>query len=151
VTLSQSTNPQNNSNEELIVLTKSKHDALRKDIEDYKNLLIKYQSTKIEYDVLVNDLERQSKLTSSTFDQLKKSNNRVDYLESELATIKDKLEKLAESNSDYKKSYAALEREYYKEKRKVYKLKKQQGGVYVWRGLAIFMTVAFIIIAGEKN
>lgn len=43
-------------------MTKAKHEALRRDIEDYKLLLIKYQNLRIEQEILVYDLERQAKL-----------------------------------------------------------------------------------------
>ncbi len=148
--LSQSI-PNNQSNEELIVLTKTKHDALRKDIEDYKILLVKYNSIKIEYDVILNDLERQAKLSTTTFNQLKKANQQIDYLESELATTKNKLEVLSASNDELKKAYANLEKQYYKEKRRVYKMKKQQANVYLWRYAAIFATICVFIVAGNNN
>jgi len=148
--LSQSI-PNNQSNEDLIVLTKAKHDALRKDIEDYKILLIKYQSLKVEYDVIISDLERQTKLSSTSFDKLVKSNQQIDYLESELGTIKNKLEVLSASDSELKKAYANLEKQYYKEKRKVYKMKKQQTNVYIWRFTAIFAIICVFIVAGNNN
>lgn len=132
-------------------MTKAKHDALRKDIEDYKILLIKYQSLKIEYDVTLSDLERQAKLSTSTFDQLKKANTQIDYLESELATVKNKLEILSASNSELKKAYANLEKQYYKEKRKVYRMKKQQAGVYIWRFTTIFAIICVFLVAGNNN
>lgn len=141
----------NNNDEELIVLTKSKHDALRKDIEDYKNLLVKYQALRVEFDVTISDLERQTKLSTNTFDQLKKVTQQVVYLESELATAKEKLDKLAISDRELKKSYASLQKEHYKEKRKVYKLKKQQANVYIWRYAAITAVVFMIIIAANNN
>lgn len=136
--------------EELIVLTKSKHDALRKDIDDYRNLLIKYQSVKIEYDVVVADLERQTKTSGKTFDELKKANLKIVSLENEVSSLRNEIYDLNSRLSDLDKSYKRLDKMYYTEKGKVHRLKKGQAEVYAWKGAALFFFLCIFIVAGNN-
>src|SRR5258705_7363897 len=81
---SQSTENQTN---DVIIMSKDKHEALRRDIEDYKLLLIKYQSLRSEQDVLVGDLDREGKLLTSKNEAFIQSLSHIAYLESELNTV----------------------------------------------------------------
>lgn len=134
----------------MIIMSKEKHEALRRDIEDYKLLLIKYQSLRIEQETLTADLERQAKLLESKTETLDAARKRVEYLESEITTLRTQIEqqqqKIAEMDAVYKNIY----KNYYAEKGKVYRLKKGQGSVYAWKGAAVFFFVAMLIV-GSHN
>jgi hypothetical protein len=113
--------------------------------------LIRYQSLKIEYETTISDLERQSKTTEKTFDELKKANSRIAFLESELEDLKLKIYTLGEKYVDAEKKYRLVEQMYYNEKSKVYKMKKQQANVYIWRWTAIFAIICMFIVAGNNS
>jgi chromosome segregation ATPase len=128
-------------------MTKAKHEALRRDIEDYKLLLIKYQTLRIEQEILVSDLERQAKLLESKNDNLSEIRKRVDYLESELNTLREKIEKQSASIAEKEKLYNDLKKMYYKEKAKNVRMQKGQAEVYIWKGAAIFFFFAMLLLA----
>lgn len=128
-------------------MTKAKHEALRRDIEDYKLLLIKYQSLRIEQEILVSDLERQSKLLESKNDNLSELRKRVDYLDSELNSLRNTIEKQSATIAEKERIYGNLSRMYYKEKGKNVRMQKQQAEVYIWRGAAIFFFFAMLLLA----
>jgi chromosome segregation ATPase len=128
-------------------MTKAKHEALRRDIEDYKLLLIKYQTLRIEQEILVSDLERQAKLLESKNNNLSEIRKKVEYLESELNTLKEKIEKQSVAMVEKEKLYNDLKKMYYKEKGKNVKMQKQQAEVYIWKGAAIFFFFAMLLLA----
>lgn len=130
-------------------MTKAKHEALRRDIEDYKFLLVKYQSLRIEQEILVSDLERQSKLLESKNNNLSEIRKRVDYLESELNTLRNTIEKQSATITEKERMYANLTRMYYKEKSKNVKMQKQQAEVYIWKAGTIFFFVAMLLIGSQ--
>jgi len=128
-------------------MTKAKHEALRRDIEDYKLLLIKYQSLRIEQDILISDLERQAKLLESKNDNLSEIRKKVEYLESELTTLRNTIDKQSTTIAEKERIYNNLTRMYYKEKGKNFKMQKQQAEVYIWKGAAIFFFFAMLLLA----
>lgn len=131
-------------------MTKSKHEALRKDIEDYKLLLIKYQTLRIEQEILVSDLERQGKLLenkSNVLDEFRKKN---EQLLREIDALNIKIEKQEKEIGTLQNDYKRVTRNLYTEKGKVYKMKKDQAEVYLWRGAAVFFFFAMLVV-GSQN
>lgn len=148
--LSQSIPNVKSNDEELIVLTKTKHDALRKDIEDYKNLLIRYQSIKIDYETTLADLERQSKTSEKTFDELKRANIQIASMENEVESLKAKILEMGQKYSELDKSYRHLNGSFYDEKSKVIRMQKGQTQVYIWKGLAVFFFLCIFIVQANN-
>jgi len=146
-TYSQSENQTNEG--DLIIMTKAKHEALRRDIEDYKLLLIKYQSLRIEQETLVADLDRQSKLLESKAETLDASRKRVDYLESEIATLRIQIEQQQKKIGDMEAVYRNMYRNYYLEKGKVYRMQKGQANLRMWQGAAVFFFLAMLVVGSQ--
>jgi septal ring factor EnvC (AmiA/AmiB activator) len=130
----------------MIIMSKSKHEALRKDIEDFKRLIIKYQSLRNERDILIGDLDRQSKLLESNTEVLDNLRKKVSFLESENASLEIELGKKIEELSKKNEAYGRLAKNYYEEKGKVYSMQKAQAKLYIWEALAIFFAVAMLIV-----
>lgn len=138
------------NNEELVVMTKDRHEALRKDIEDYKLLLVKYQTLRIEQEILVSDLERQSNLLKNKNEILNEFRKRNDELIKEIDALNIKIEKQKMELGDLHKDYNSLSRNFYIEKGKVFKMKKGQAQVFLWKGAALFFFCGMLII-GVQN
>lgn len=152
VTLSQSLpSPQTNGGEELIVLTKSKHDALRKDIDDYKVLLIKYNSMRLEYEVIFHDLDRQSKLTEKTFGDYKKSVLKIEDLEDANQALRLKLDAINVKYADLSKKYQNLSAMYHNDKYKIIKLKMGLAELWIWRSVSFFSFFSIFVVAANQS
>ena len=130
-------------------MTQAKHEALRRDIEDYKKLLVKYQSLRIEQEILTNDLERQSKLLESRNDKYLDAIKRIGVLEEEVAYVRLETEKKSATIAEKERVYNDLKRMYYVEKGKVYKMKKGQAEVYIWKGLTVFFFVSMLLVGSQ--
>jgi len=131
-------------------MSRSKHEALRHDIEDYKLLLVKYQSLRIEQETLTADLERQSKLLNNNNDKYRNALKRIDVLEQDIAYVRKMIEDCNLSKTDKDKSYNALKKMYYNEKGKRVSMQKQQANVYVWKVTTVFFFLAMLLI-GSQN
>lgn len=130
-------------------MSKSKHEALRKDIEDYKQLLIKYQSLRIEQDILSADLERQSKLLDNKNEKYVDALKRIDVLENDIVFIRKKIEECTLTNSEKEQAYNSLKRMYYYEKGKRLKMQKQQAQVYIWKTATVFFFLAMLLVGSQ--
>lgn len=131
-------------------MSKSKHEALRRDIEDYKLLLVKYQSLRIEQEIISADLERQSKILDNRNEKYLDALKHIDYLEKELNYIRNEIESCKLSQSDKEKAYNDLKRMYYKEKGKNVRMQKGQAELYIWKASAIFFFFAMLLV-GSQN
>jgi len=130
-------------------MTKAKHEALRRDIEDYKILLIKYQSLRIEQETLAADLDRQSKLLESKAENLEASRKRIEFLESEINTLRIQIEQQQKKITEMDAVYKNIYRNYYAEKAKVYRMQKGQANLRVWQGAALFFFFAMLIVGSQ--
>lgn len=136
----------NSDDEEVIIMSKAKHEALRHDMEDYKVLLVKYQSIRVEQEILTADLDRQSKLLNAKNETLVQAQNRIDYLESEANDLRIKIETQSQKITELNQNYRNMDRLYYVEKNKVYHMKKGQTQLYMWRGLTLFFFCAMLVV-----
>lgn len=148
MTLSQSQNQA--TNEELIVMTKDKHEALRRDVEDYKVLLMKYSALREELEMMVSDLERQSKFLSKNKEALMDARRASDKLEDQLNAAQIKIESLETKNTEISKDYSELARGYRKEKAKVIRLQKDNKGLWIWKLLTVFFFLAMLLVGGNS-
>lgn len=130
-------------------MSKEKHEALRRDIEDYKLLLIKYQSLRVEQEILISDLERQSKFLNSKNESLVKAREGIEQLENEVNSLRIIIEKLSTKISELEKNYKNAYRLYYIEKGKVYHMKKGQARLRAWQGITIFFFLAMLIVGSQ--
>jgi predicted nucleic acid-binding Zn-ribbon protein len=131
-------------------MTKSKHDALRKDIEDYKQLLVKYQKLRIEQDILIAELNNQTKLLQSKNDVLNEFHITNDELIKEIDALNLKIEKQKMELGDIHKNYNNLSRNFYDEKGKNLKMKRQQSNLYIWKSAAVFFFFAMLIVDSQN-
>lgn len=138
------------TNEELVIMTKEKHEALRRDLHDYKLLLAKYQTIRIEQEILIADLERQGKLLENKSEILDDFRKKNEQLLNEIDALNVRIEKQKLELGDLREDYNNLSRAYYTEKAKVYRMQKDQAGVWVWRGLAIFFFFSMLVV-GSQN
>lgn len=132
-------------------MSKSKHEALRRDIEDYKLLLIKYQSLRIEQEIITADLARQANILDNRNEKYLEAMKRIDVLNKEVDYVRNQVEECNLSMVNKAKAYNDLKRMYYNEKSKNITMKKQQGSVWIWRTSAIFFFFAMLLMAGSQN
>jgi exonuclease VII small subunit len=132
-------------------MSKAKHEALRRDIDDYKNLLIKYQSLRIEYETLISDLDRQSKLLESKVDALEEGRKRIKYLDDEIETLRIIIQKQSKKITDAENSNRVLRKLYETESAKAYSMKKGQAEVYIWRYTTIFFFCMMLIVGTQGS
>lgn len=130
-------------------MSKAKHEALRRDIDDYKNLLVKYQSLRIEQETLTSDLDRQSKLLESKVDDLNEAIRKIKYLEDELETLRIIIQKQSKKITDAENSNRVLRKLYQNETYKVSSMKKGQAEVYIWRYSTIFFFCAMLVVGTQ--
>ena len=149
VTFSQSTETKT-SNDEMVIMTKDKHEALRRDMEDYKMLLAKYQTLRIEQEILIADLQRQGKSLSEQHKLMIEFRNKNELLVKEIDALQIKIDKQSLDNAELREDYSKLNRNYYTEKGKVYRMKKAQAELYIWRGSAVFFFLAMLVV-GSQN
>src|SRR5579859_7665501 len=135
VTLSQSTNQSNKSRvDTIIVLSKAKHDALKQDIEDYKKLIVSYDSLTNLYRSSVNDLVLSKDSIETQKIHIKKLGEEMKQLEIRIDNYKLLDER-----------YAILSRDYKKERDKNFKMRRQIEKVYLWKGLTGFLLLVIIL------
>lgn len=131
-------------------MSRERHEALRKDIEDFKLLLGKYQALRIEQEVLIKDLVRQGKLLKNNSDLVSEFRKKNEDLMKEIDALNAKLEKQMDQLGDLQEDYKTLSQNYYKEKAKVNRMTKAQTELNVWRGLTVFFFI-MMLIAGSQN
>ena len=134
----------------MVVMTKDKHEALRRDIDDYRKLLSKYQTLRIEQDILIADLQRQGKSLAEQHKMMVEFRQKNESLVKEIDALQIKIDKQAKDNADLREDYSKLNRSYYTEKGKVYRMKKAQAELYMWRGAAVFFFFAMLVV-GSQN
>lgn len=131
-------------------MTKDKHEALRKDMEDYRLLLRKYQYLRIEQEILISDLQRQGKSLEDQNKLMIEFRRKNELLVKEIDALQIKIDKQTKDNTNLRNDYSRLNRSYYTEKGKVYRMKKAQAELYVWKCGTLFFFGAMLII-GSQN
>jgi peptidoglycan hydrolase CwlO-like protein len=145
VTLSKATYSQSEktNDDELIVMTKEKHEALRRDIENYKLLLVEYQKLKIDYEILQIKVETQKKQLDSL------DYNKIVLLEEKIKSTQQKIAELNNVIRDKDVSYQLLNRSYYKEKNKNIRKVKIKEEAVIWKITTIVFFISIFIVAGQ--
>jgi hypothetical protein len=133
----------------MIIMSRAKHEALRRDMEDYKLLLTKYQTLRIEQEILISDLERQGQLLANKNDILIEFRKKNEELLKQIDVLNAKVEKQKAEIGGLHEDYNRVNRNLYNEKGKVIRMRKDQTEVYLWRGAAVFFFVSMLIVAAH--
>ncbi len=131
-------------------MSKAKHEALRRDMEDYKLLLAKYQTLRIEQEILISDLERQGKLLANKSDILEEFRKKNEQLLRQIDALNEKVQKQSAEIGGLHNDYNRVNRNLYSEKGKVIRMRKDQAGVWAWRGAAVFFFVSMLIVGAHN-
>lgn len=124
-------------------MTKEKHEALRRDIENYKLLLVEYQKLKTDYEILQVKVETQKRQLDSL------DYNRLVLLEEKIKSTQQKIAELNDIIREKDVSYQLLNRSFYKEKNKNTRNVKIKEEAVIWKITSIVFFISIFIAAGQ--
>lgn len=146
MTLSQS-NDQTN----YILIDKATHEELRKNIDDYKRLIVEYEKVKNDLATLKNDEKLNSERVIYYQKQVVELQEKMVRANNNIFNLTEKLDKANEALRTKTKLYDDLKKLHYRDQARIYAMKKYETRYQVQGVVIGFLIITIVILLGNGN
>lgn len=145
MTLSQS------KNDDYILIEKSVHEELRKNIEDYRKLIVEAENLKITIQNLKTDNDVSFNKILDLQKQVVLQNDKIRYLEQTIKYLTERLEKSQRDYVEKSKMYDEMVRLHYRDQAKIYTMNGYKTRFRTQSIVIGFLAITVVVLIGQSH
>lgn len=149
-TWSQSNDPINPASD-YVLISKEKHEELRKNIEDYKALIVDFEKLKFDFQECISEKTSDNSKIISLQKNIVELQDKIIQQANRIETLENALRKQGENTAALRESYNQLQKLNYRNQAKIYKMQGYKRR-FETQGMVIgFLIVSIFVVLGNNN